>query len=93
MIFGWLGRLFQGNNGNGGSTSLFDMGGDSSVFSDDQGGDDGACSVNPASGLPMIGGCGGVDVEGNPYGTDFSDDSFSSSGMNDDWSSGSGWDD
>ena len=32
--------------------------------------DDSACSINPANGLPMVGGCGGVDIEGNPYGTD-----------------------
>lgn len=33
-----------------------------------------SCSteINPASGLPMVDGCGGVDVAGNPYGTDFS---------------------
>jgi hypothetical protein len=30
-------------------------------------------SVNPATGLPMIGGEGGVDVEGNPFGTDLHD--------------------
>ncbi|MGV8990730.1 MAG: hypothetical protein ACOH1Q_04925 [Thiobacillus sp.] len=29
------------------------------------------CEINPANGLSMIGGCGGVDVEGNPYGFDF----------------------
>jgi hypothetical protein len=33
--------------------------------------------INPASGLPMVGGIGGVDIEGNPYGTD-SDDMCSS---------------
>lgn len=27
-------------------------------------------TINPASGLPMIGGIGGVDIEGNPYGID-----------------------
>ncbi len=31
-------------------------------------------TVNPATGLPMIGGTGGVDVEGNPYGFDLSHD-------------------
>ena len=30
--------------------------------------------INPASGLPMIDDIGGVDVGGNPYGTDLSDD-------------------
>ena len=66
---------------------------------------DSGCDINPATGLPMIGGCGGVDVEGNPYGTDIndtfgnddwsssspSDDSFSS--FDNDWSSSSSWDD
>lgn len=28
------------------------------------------CSVNPATGLPMIDGMGSVDVAGNPYGAD-----------------------
>jgi hypothetical protein len=27
--------------------------------------------INPANGQPMVGGMGGVDIEGNPYGTDF----------------------
>lgn len=26
--------------------------------------------INPATGLPMVGGIGGLDVMGNPYGTD-----------------------
>lgn len=26
--------------------------------------------INPATGLPMIDGCGGVDVSGSPYGMD-----------------------
>jgi hypothetical protein len=26
--------------------------------------------INPATGLPMVGGCGGIDVNGNPYGLD-----------------------
>ena len=30
-------------------------------------------SVNPVNGMPMIGGMGGVDVYGNPFGTDFND--------------------
>lgn len=30
-------------------------------------------AINPANGMPMVGGMGGVDVEGNPYGTDISD--------------------
>ena len=43
---------------------------------------DGIMEINPANGNPMIGGMGGFDIEGNPYGTDDSinsfDDSFSS---------------
>ncbi len=27
-------------------------------------------AVNPATGLPMLGGVGGVDLEGNPWGLD-----------------------
>lgn len=71
-------------------------------------GNDDHCSVNPASGLPMVGGCGGVDVEGNPFGVDlhqtdtttmfesnFSDDTGSScSSLDDSFSSCStGFDD
>jgi hypothetical protein len=59
------------------------------------------CGINPATGLPMVGGCGGVDVEGNPFGTDLHNESWSdmSSGLSDDtWSSPSfdtspGWED
>ena len=35
-------------------------------------------TINPANGLPMVGGEGGVDIEGNPFGTDFSHDSMDS---------------
>lgn len=41
----------------------------------------GACEINPASGLPMVGGCGGLDVEGNPYGIDPHDDLAQASGF------------
>lgn len=60
------------------------------------------CTINPASGLPMLGGygCGGVDVAGNPYGTDLHaghGPSMSADFMNDDWHSATGpsssWDD
>lgn len=34
--------------------------------------EDAACSINPATGILMIGGCGGVDAAGNPYGVDLS---------------------
>ena len=44
-------------------------------------------AVNPANGLPMVGGAGGVDVEGNPFGTDFSHDQLASSIFDDSWTS------
>jgi len=31
--------------------------------------------INPANGLPMIGGIGGIDIEGNTYGQDMDYDS------------------
>lgn len=46
--------------------------------------EDHGCDINPANGLPMVGGCGGLDIEGNSYGTDFH--------HYDTWSSGSGLD-
>lgn len=55
--------------------------------------------VNPATGLPMIDGGGGLDVEGNPFGADLHqlDDSWSTSSAafsDDSWMSTSGsWDD
>lgn len=52
-----------------------------------------AGTINPASGLPMVGGTGGIDVAGNPYG--FADnpiDSGSATGLDDDWSAGTGID-
>lgn len=42
-----------------------------------------ADEINPASGLPMIGGIGGLDVAGDPYG-------FSDSSTGCDWGTGSG---
>lgn len=104
-LFDWITGLFSS------STSTSSFGDDdfssssSSVFDDDPfpSSDSGSGSfnddhaVNPANGLPMVGGMGGVDVEGNPYGFDHShdslslwDDTFSSSS---DDSFGSSWDD
>lgn len=54
---------------------------------------DGDFSVNPANGLPMIGGIGGVDVEGNPFGTDFSHDHMTSSSLDDSFPTNSSFDD
>jgi hypothetical protein len=53
-----------------------------STFADD-------FAVNPANGLPMLDGIGSVDVEGNPFGCDFSHDTTSfdssSTGFDNDW--------
>lgn len=61
--------------------------------------DTGFCTINPASGLPMIGDdCGGIDVAGNPFGTDLSDfsgsvDDTSSHSTDSDWSSSTSFND
>ena len=68
-------------------TGLFSTVGDSSSISDD------SLSVNPANGLPMIGGTGGVDIEGNPFGTDFLHDHMTSSCFDDSHTSISSFDD
>ena len=44
--------------------------------------------INPATGLPMIDGCGGVDVAGSPYGMDLHQNSIDSS-TTVDWGAGS----
>jgi hypothetical protein len=55
--------------------------------------------INPANGLPMAGGCGGVDIEGNPYGADehtWGGSSVDTGWHNDSWGGDSGfggWDD
>lgn len=52
----------------------------------------GGCDINPATGLPMISDCGGVDVGGSPFGTDIHDDSWSTSSMDfsdDSWTTSS----
>ena len=62
---------------------------------------DETCTINPASGLPMVGGCGGVDVVGNPYGINMQEswshttswDSSSSEFSSWDSGMGSSWDD
>lgn len=51
-------------------------------------------AINPANGMPMVGSTGGIDIEGNPYGTDsnpFADDhdvfsASSSCGLDDSFS-------
>lgn len=74
----------------------FDTGLDASSTMDSCSLNDHCCDINPANGLPMIGGCGGVDVEGNPYGTDTHHEDFSASSissMDDSWLSVSAFDD
>ena len=39
---------------------------------DEQSGSHIGCDINPGSGLPMVDGCGGVDIAGNTWGTDHS---------------------
>jgi hypothetical protein len=68
-------------------TDMLSTGSDSPFIADDD------FSVNPANGLPMIGGSGGVDIEGNPFGTDFSHDHMTSSSLDDSCSSSSIFDD
>jgi len=68
-----------------------DIGGDLSSSSMDCG-----CDINPATGLPMIGDCGGIDVGGSPFGTDLHHDDWSSSsdiGIDTNWDSTSSFDD
>jgi len=67
------------------STSLFD---DGSMGSSGSSSFDSFC-INPASGLPMMDGMCGVDVGGNPFGTDFSHDHMASSSFDNDWMSSS----
>lgn len=55
-------------------------------------------AINPATGLPMVGGIGGFDVAGNAYGTDDNDfmhSDFTGLGHDDSWSllSSSSYDD
>lgn len=70
-----------------GSTSTSSPARMGSTFSDES-------AVNPANGLPMIGGMAGMDMAGNPFATDFLHDHSSSSLCDDSFTSGcSGSDD
>lgn len=54
-----------------GSTTVADDNfGENSGFGNGQSEPDEQVEINPANGLPMVSGIGGVDVEGNAYGTD-----------------------
>jgi hypothetical protein len=83
-IWNWLGGWFSGSE----SSSVTGLGAESSSSQV-------GCEINPATGLPMVGGCGGVDVYGNPYGTDSNehDISSSTSTIDDTWSTTSSFDD
>jgi hypothetical protein len=61
-IWNWFSGMFSGD----GTSSSTDLG---SELSSSHAG----CDINPATGLPMVGGCGGVDVHGNPYGADINE--------------------
>lgn len=68
-LFGWADSLFDDADSACSSSGAWE----STFLSMDD------YASNPANGLPMIGGFSGVDIEGNPYGTDFSHDSIGSS--------------
>jgi len=84
-LFGWFSDLFRGSSP---SVSHIDS---SPTLSDlDE------TAINPANGLPMIGGMGGLDIEGNTYGTDsdsFNDDHLTGINDTDSFDHGSGFDD
>lgn len=65
-LFGWLGNLFDEADSASCASGIWEPSG---VSMDDD-------ISNPANGLLMIGGFGGVDTEGNLYGADFSSDSM-----------------
>jgi hypothetical protein len=66
-------------------------------FSADSNSTDCGCDINPATGLPMINDCCGVDVGGSPFGMDIHHDDCctSSADISDDsWATSfSSWDD
>lgn len=72
-LFGWIRRVFAWDgtmtSGDPGCTSMFDATGSDH----DQDADSiGSFSINPATGLPMMGNSM-LDVAGNPFGTNLSD--------------------
>lgn len=97
-IFSWFAGLFSDVPVGDENGTDFSHGSIGSSIDDSFGSGLNDNAINPANGLPMVGGEGGVDVEGNPFGTDFShnsigsgiDDSFSS-GIDDSFSGSDGW--
>ncbi|MBU1690662.1 MAG: hypothetical protein KJ958_06760 [Gammaproteobacteria bacterium] len=77
-LFNWFSGLFS----SGGIESTMD----DSMFSNHSMGIDDYFAINPANGMPMMDGIGGLDVEGNTYGTDFLHDSMTSSSFDDSFS-------
>ena len=63
-LLGWIGGMFSGGAE---AASAHDMHGDMP-----------SVDINPASGLPMVDGPGGVDVAGNLYGSDAASEAMSS---------------
>lgn len=88
-LFNWLSDSLFGNTGTSTGAShddgihivcdSSDSAVDTSQMNDEP--DVSRCSINPATGLPMISDdCSGVDVGGNPFGTNLND-AFDSSGL------------
>ena len=84
-LFSWLRSVLSISEPN--PTSSADELHDTASYRDD-------FTINPANGLPMIGGVTGLDIEGNPFGTDLHDpfEHSSSFDMNDSFINNT-WDD
>lgn len=82
-IFSWLNGIFSTDFN---STSISNDEYMTNINSDPIGEID-DFSINPANGLPMIGGIGGIDVEGNLFCTDFHHDHMTQSSFDDSFSS------
>ena len=77
-----------------GSTAGADMSSSDSGFSPFD--DHHHCDINPTTGLPMLGECGGIDIAGNLFGLDLHHDdmwSSTSNGFDSCSDSTSSWDD
>lgn len=86
-IFDWLGWSGHSHDDSGGADSI--------TISHEP--PDNHVCVNPATSLPMLNGCGGLDVGGSPFGVDIHHhgDALSSSCSysTDDWCRSSDWND
>lgn len=65
-LFGWISGMFSDS--------------EEAVAPHEMHGDLSGADINPASGLPMVDGPGGVDVAGNIYGSDATSEAMSSMG-------------